>query len=104
MYQLFCASLSEPHKKQYSNVFSVSLYTCMSPLSFSHFSIDDQLCCTCLSLLFSCTFNRVIDVGSEWRTFSNERNATDRSRVGAAEVIRGRREKKKERDGRWKRE
>ncbi|XP_003386928.1 PREDICTED: transcription initiation factor IIB-like [Amphimedon queenslandica] len=29
--------------------------------------------------------DRVIDVGSEWRTFSNERNATDRSRVGAAE-------------------
>ena len=29
---------------------------------------------------------RVIDVGSEWRTFSNEKSATDRSRVGAAEV------------------
>ena len=28
----------------------------------------------------------VIDVGSEWRTFSNEKSATDRSRVGAAEV------------------
>lgn len=29
--------------------------------------------------------DRVIDVGSEWRTFSNEKSATDRSRVGAAE-------------------
>jgi transcription initiation factor TFIIB len=29
--------------------------------------------------------DRVIDVGSEWRTFSNEKNATDRSRVGASE-------------------
>eukprot|EP00794_Sanderia_malayensis_P016158 gene16158-17781_t len=29
--------------------------------------------------------DRVIDVGSEWRTFSNENNAADRSRVGATE-------------------
>ncbi|KAK2155436.1 hypothetical protein LSH36_240g00019 [Paralvinella palmiformis] len=29
--------------------------------------------------------DRVIDVGSEWRTFSNEKNAKDASRVGAAE-------------------
>eukprot|EP00795_Rhopilema_esculentum_P010961 gene10961-19797_t len=29
--------------------------------------------------------DRVIDVGSEWRTFSNESNSTDRSRVGASE-------------------
>lgn len=29
--------------------------------------------------------DRVIDVGSEWRTFSNEKSSTDRSRVGAAE-------------------
>ena len=29
---------------------------------------------------------RVIDVGSEWRTFSNEKSSADRSRVGAAEV------------------
>ncbi len=28
----------------------------------------------------------MIDVGSEWRTFSNEKSATDRSRVGQAEV------------------
>lgn len=28
---------------------------------------------------------RVIDVGSEWRTFSNDPNARDMSRVGAAE-------------------
>ena len=30
--------------------------------------------------------DRVIDVGSEWRTFSNEKNAKDASRVGASEV------------------
>ena len=36
-------------------------------------------------LLFIFVFS-VIDVGSEWRTFSNEKSATDRSRVGAAEV------------------
>ena len=29
---------------------------------------------------------RVIDVGSEWRTFSNDKSSADRSRVGAAEV------------------
>lgn len=29
---------------------------------------------------------RVIDVGSEWRTFSNEKSTKDASRVGAAEV------------------
>lgn len=29
---------------------------------------------------------RVIDVGSEWRTFSNEKADSDPSRVGAAEV------------------
>ena len=28
---------------------------------------------------------RVIDVGSEWRTFSNEKAVSDPSRVGAAE-------------------
>lgn len=32
-------------------------------------------------------FFRVVDVGSEWRTFSNEANGTDRSRVGGGEVI-----------------
>ncbi|VDM03232.1 unnamed protein product [Schistocephalus solidus] len=29
--------------------------------------------------------DRIIDVGSEWRTFSNDANAKDNSRVGAAE-------------------
>lgn len=29
--------------------------------------------------------HRVIDVGSEWRTFSNDSGSADRSRVGAAE-------------------
>lgn len=32
---------------------------------------------------FSC--HRVIDVGSEWRTFSNEANSNDPSRVGGPE-------------------
>ena len=39
-----------------------------------------------LFCVMCCFLFRVIDVGSEWRTFSNERSATDRSRVGAAEV------------------
>ena len=30
--------------------------------------------------------SRVVDVGSEWRTFSNEKSTVDRSRVGATEV------------------
>ncbi|KAK6167028.1 hypothetical protein SNE40_021138 [Patella caerulea] len=30
--------------------------------------------------------DRVVDVGSEWRTFSNDKDAKDASRVGAAEV------------------
>ena len=38
-------------------------------------------------LLFFLFFFRVVDVGSEWRTFSNEANGTDRSRVGGGEVI-----------------
>ena len=29
---------------------------------------------------------RVIDVGSEWRTFSNDKDTKDASRVGASEV------------------
>ncbi len=29
--------------------------------------------------------DRVIDVGSEWRTFSNEKGGDDRSRVGGPE-------------------
>ncbi len=28
----------------------------------------------------------MIDVGSEWRTFSNDKSSTDRSRVGGTEV------------------
>jgi len=30
--------------------------------------------------------DRVVDVGSEWRTFSNEKSTSDPSRVGAAQV------------------
>jgi len=30
--------------------------------------------------------NRIIDVGSEWRTFANDKESTDMTRVGAAEV------------------
>ena len=29
---------------------------------------------------------RIIDVGSEWRTFANDKESTDMTRVGAAEV------------------
>lgn len=29
--------------------------------------------------------DRVVDVGSEWRTFSNEKSTSDPSRVGAAQ-------------------
>ena len=31
--------------------------------------------------------DRIIDVGSEWRTFSNDKDTKDSSRVGAAEVL-----------------
>ena len=31
--------------------------------------------------------DRVVDVGSEWRTFSSDKETKDMSRVGAAEVI-----------------
>jgi hypothetical protein len=30
--------------------------------------------------------NSVVDVGSEWRTFNNEKSVSDPSRVGAAQV------------------
>jgi len=38
-------------------------------------------------ILFDFTLNRIIDVGSEWRTFANDKESTDMTRVGAAEVI-----------------
>ena len=37
-------------------------------------------------LCFPYEFYRVVDVGSEWRTFSNEKSTSDPSRVGAAQV------------------
>ena len=40
----------------------------------------------CLVLTYYCV-DRVIDVGSEWRTFNNEKSTKDNSRVGAAEVL-----------------
>jgi len=36
-------------------------------------------------LIVSSAFSRVVDVGSEWRTFSNEAGNADPSRVGGAE-------------------
>lgn len=36
-----------------------------------------------LTIIFLC--RRVIDVGSEWRTFSNEKSGIDPSRVGGPE-------------------
>ena len=50
-------------------------------LSHRGLVLRSEQCCYLFSLFFS-----VIDVGSEWRTFSNEKSATDRSRVGQAEV------------------
>ncbi len=44
-------------------------------------SVTLSNCEVCLYLCY-----RVIDVGSEWRTFSNEKDTKDASRVGAAEV------------------
>ncbi|KAI3389991.1 hypothetical protein SNEBB_011269 [Seison nebaliae] len=41
----------------------------------------DLICCDC-GLVVG---DRVVDVGSEWRTFSNDKDAKDMSRVGAAE-------------------
>ena len=41
----------------------------------------DQICSEC-GLVVG---DRVIDVGSEWRTFSNEKGGEDKSRVGGAE-------------------
>jgi len=38
-------------------------------------------------ILFNFTLKRIIDVGSEWRTFANDKESTDMTRVGAAEVI-----------------
>lgn len=41
-----------------------------------------------LLMVFLTTINknlRIIDVGSEWRTFANDKESTDMTRVGAAE-------------------
>lgn len=43
--------------------------------------VDKQFSCVC-----SFDLSRVVDVGSEWRTFSNEKSTSDPSRVGAAQV------------------
>ena len=37
----------------------------------------------CLHFTF---LHRVVDVGTEWRTFSNEKSTSDPSRVGAVQV------------------
>jgi transcription initiation factor TFIIB len=42
-----------------------------------HFVVYMDNCCY--------AFSRVVDVGSEWRTFSNEAGNADPSRVGATE-------------------
>ncbi|XP_064395370.1 transcription initiation factor IIB-like [Halichondria panicea] len=44
-------------------------------------SAGDMICPEC-GLVVG---DRVIDVGSEWRTFSNDKSSTDRSRVGGTE-------------------
>ena len=56
----------------------------LSPPDYLFFS-QANLVGACFLL---CTQRRVIDVGSEWRTFSNDKssNGTDRSRVGGREV------------------
>ena len=51
-----------------------------APLIEDH-RAGDQICSEC-GLVVG---DRVIDVGSEWRTFSNDNGAEDKSRVGAAE-------------------
>ena len=43
--------------------------------------VGQQFSCVCSLNSF-----RVVDVGSEWRTFSNEKSTSDPSRVGAAQV------------------
>ena len=43
----------------------------------------DMICSVC-GLVVG---DRVVDVGSEWRTFSNDKETKDMCRVGAAEVI-----------------
>ena len=52
-----------------------------APLIEDHHA-GDMICSLC-GLVVG---DRVIDVGSEWRTFSNDKNSKDMSRVGAAEV------------------
>jgi len=51
-----------------------------APLVEDH-RAGDMICSEC-GLVVG---DRVIDVGSEWRTFSNDKGGEDRSRVGAAE-------------------
>ena len=48
---------------------------------FQDYRAGDMICSEC-GLVIG---DRVIDVGSEWRTFSNEKGGDDRSRVGGAE-------------------
>ena len=51
-----------------------------APLIEDH-RAGDQICSEC-GLVVG---DRVIDVGSEWRTFSNDKGGEDKSRVGSAE-------------------
>jgi transcription initiation factor TFIIB len=50
-------------------------------LLIEDYRAGDQICSEC-GLVVG---DRVIDVGSEWRTFSNEKGGEDKSRVGGAE-------------------
>lgn len=60
------------------------------PLSAScHVQLDTPMCFVFLKINFNfdgfLSGDRVIDVGSEWRTFSNEKALKDPSRVGDAQ-------------------
>jgi transcription initiation factor TFIIB len=51
-----------------------------APLMEDHHA-GDMICTEC-GLVVG---DRVVDVGSEWRTFTNDRGSEDRSRVGGPE-------------------
>ena len=52
-----------------------------SPLIENYHAAD--MTCSLCGLVVG---DRIIDNGSEWRTFSNDKSSKDMSRVGAAEV------------------
>ncbi|ESN95389.1 hypothetical protein HELRODRAFT_185984 [Helobdella robusta] len=75
------ASSSSSSTKGYVNVITLRCPNHPDAELVEDYHAGDVVCMECGIVVG----DRIIDVGSEWRTFSNEKDSKDNSRVGAAE-------------------